>query len=76
MRVSRKMIAVEYSYSISTVDRRIAEIKNLIGTRYPKNAIIKYPVRIRKDVLTDYLENRQMIIAGIAPAFTGGNYEK
>lgn len=72
-RLSRKILAEEYSYSTRTIDRRLKEIDQLIGIRYPANAITWAPtVRIREDVARDYLENRTLIRAGRAPAFIGG----
>lgn len=72
-RLSRRTLAEEYDLSTRTIDRCIRAIDGLIGTRYPPNSIIWSPrVRIRGDVAHDYMEHRQEIKLGVAPAFIGG----
>ena len=71
-RISKHRIAEEYGYSTRTIERRVEEIEALVGKRYPARSVIREPhIRVREDVARDYLENRSLIIAGIAPAFIG-----
>lgn len=70
----RRNLAERYFYSLRTIDRRISEIEELQGIRYPARSVLRSSsgVRIREDVATDYLEHRDEILIGVAPAFIGG----
>lgn len=71
-RISRKEIAEEYGLSVRTVDRRLREMERLAGTRYPDRAVVRTPsIRIWDKAIRDFMDNREMILQGIAPAFTG-----
>lgn len=73
-RLKRRTLAEEYGFSLRTIDRRISEIEELQGERYPARSVLRSSsgVRVREDVAVDYLEHRDEIIHGVAPAFMGG----
>lgn len=71
-RTSRKTLAEQYGVSVRTIDRRLKEMQQLTGIRYPERTIIKTPsVRIWDEAAQDFFEHYTEIRLGIAPAFEG-----
>lgn len=68
---SKRQLASRYGISISTVESLLRRIRDLIGVRYPRDAVTHCGriVRIRSDVFDDLLAWGDAIEAGIAPAF-------
>lgn len=64
-------VAKEYEVSVSTVGHMLPDIRKLIGERYPKDAVISTGklVRVRDDVIRDYMLNAHAIRCGVAPEF-------
>lgn len=71
MYLKKRDYADEYQISVSTVDSRIRKIRRLIGTRYPRDAIVHTGrlIRIRDDVFADIMQWDDAIDCGIAPPF-------
>lgn len=68
---SKRQLAARYGISISTVESLLRRIRNLIGVRYPRDAVTRCGkiVRIRSDVFDDLLAWGDAIDCGIAPEF-------
>ena len=74
---SKRQLASRYGISISTVDNLIRRIRDLIGVRYPRDAVTHCGriVRIRSDVFDDLLAWGDAIDCGIAPPFMDAESE-
>lgn len=70
---TRAQLAKRYSVSVSTVDNRQRQIKQLIGKRYPPESFLDNGGihRIRSDVFDDLMLNGDRIASGVAPEFGG-----
>lgn len=68
---SKRQLAARYGISVSTVDSLLRRIRDLIGVRYPRDAVTHCGriVRIRSDVFDDLLAWGDAIDCGIAPPF-------
>lgn len=72
--LSKKQLVDQYSISLRTVDKAVNRIRDLIGVRYPTNAVTRYGaiIRIREDVFNDLMTYGDRIENETAPEFKGG----
>ena len=72
--LSKRQLVDQYSISLRTVDKAVNRIRDLIGVRYPSNAVTRYGaiIRIREDVFNDLMTYGDRIENGTAPRFKGG----
>lgn len=71
----KSQLADQYSISLRTVDKAVNRIRDLIGVRYPTNAVTRYGAitRIRADVFNDLMTYGDRIENETAPEFKGGS---
>lgn len=68
---SKRQLADRYGISVSTVENLLRRIRDLIGDRYPRDAVTHCGriIRIRSDVFDDLLEWGDAIDCGAAPPY-------
>lgn len=73
--LKKSQLEERYNISIGTVNNRVRFIRDRIGKRYPKDAVIDCGrvIRIREDVFHDCMVNMDRIEQGIAPEFEEGD---